>query len=98
MELSKVVGSVAVVLGVLLVIGHVRAEDSVLGAPGLEDSSRAKLGLKQTAQDKLDEREAKRRAAVAEQERRKEEFARRCSKPVKNDSELEACRAAYRRL
>ena len=43
-------------------------------------------------------REAQRRLAVAEHQRRKEDFARLCGKPYKSAAELEACRAAYRRL
>ena len=43
-------------------------------------------------------REAARRVAVVEQQRRKEDFARLCAKPVKSTAEMEACRAAYRRL
>jgi len=52
-----------------------------------------------TVQDRLVEREALRRAALLEHHKRKEDFARRCSgKPYLTSSELEACRAAYRRL
>jgi hypothetical protein len=49
-------------------------------------------------QKKVDEREAARRAAVAEQEKRKQEFQKRCSKPVKTADELAVCRTAYRQL
>ena len=87
MDLSRTVGSMALVLAVLMAVGHARGEDSNQ-APA----------LKETAQKKVDAREAQRRAAVADQQRRKEDFARRCNKPVKTDSELEACRVAYRRL
>ena len=52
-----------------------------------------------TVQDKLVEREATRRAALAEQHKRKEDFEKRCSgKPYLTRAELEACRAAYRKL
>jgi hypothetical protein len=52
----------------------------------------------ETAQDRAVAREAQRRVAVAEHERRKEDFVRRCAKPLMSRAELEACRAAYRRL
>jgi hypothetical protein len=52
-----------------------------------------------TMQDKLMEREAVRRAALAEHNKRKEDFARRCSgKLYLTRAELEACRVAYRKL
>ena len=44
------------------------------------------------------EREAVRRVAIIEQQRRREDFARLCAKPFMNPAEMEACRAAYRRL
>ena len=43
-------------------------------------------------------REALRRVAIIEQQRRREDFARLCAKPFMNTVEMEACRAAYRRL
>jgi hypothetical protein len=51
-----------------------------------------------TAQQRLDEREAKRRSAVAEQDKLKRDFARNCKKQVLTDKELQACREAYRRM
>jgi hypothetical protein len=42
--------------------------------------------------------EAARRVAVLEHQKRKEDFARRCGKSLMTAAELEACRAAYRRL
>ena len=51
-----------------------------------------------TGQEKLEQREALRRAAVAEQQKRKGDFARNCIKPGLTEPQLEACRAAYRRL
>ena len=47
-------------------------------------------------QKRIDEREAQRRAAALAHEKRKEDFARRCSKPVKSPLELEECKSAYR--
>jgi hypothetical protein len=49
-------------------------------------------------QDRSAAREAARRVALAEHQKRKEDFARRCTKPLMSAAELEACRAAYRRL
>ena len=51
-----------------------------------------------TVQDKLVEREAVQRAALVEHHKRKEDFTRLCSKPYMTSAELEACRAAYRKL
>ena len=44
-----------------------------------------------TAQEKLIQREALRRAAVLDQQKRKDEFARNCIKPELSDRQLEAC-------
>jgi len=54
--------------------------------------------VKETIQKKLETKEAQRRAAVAEQKRRKADVARHCSKEDMTNSERQACRAAYRRL
>jgi hypothetical protein len=43
-------------------------------------------------------REAARRVAIAEHQKRKLELTRLCSKPVMSNAEMDACRAAYRRL
>jgi hypothetical protein len=53
---------------------------------------------KETFHDRAVAREAARRVALAEHEKRKQDFARRCTKPLMSAAELEACRAAYRRL
>lgn len=88
MELSKVVASIALILLVTLAVGHARGAE--LGRT---------VAVSETVQDKLIEREAMRRAALADHNRRKEDFARRCSgKPYLTSAELEACRLAYRRL
>ena len=49
-------------------------------------------------QKRIEAREAARRIELAEHQRRKDEFERRCAKRVLTDAELQACRAAYRRL
>lgn len=43
-------------------------------------------------------REAARQVAIIQHKQRKEEFARLCAKPFMSNAEMEACRAAYRRL
>ena len=87
MELSKTVAVLALVLGAVLAAGYARGTET--GWPA---------GAKETVQDRLVAREALRRAELADHHRRKEDFARRCSKPLMTRTELEACRVAYRRL
>jgi hypothetical protein len=86
MELSKAIASMAVVLAVILAAGHAYSEAVVPPE------------AKPTAQAKLDEREAQRRTAVAEQQKRKEAFERACNKPMKSETDLDLCRTAYKRL
>ena len=52
----------------------------------------------ETAHERAAAREAARRVALADHQKRKEDFERRCVKPLMSPAELEACRAAYRRL
>ena len=87
MELSRTIASMAVVLGVILAAGH-----------AFGDASIGASGPKPTVQQKVEEREAQRRAAVAEQQRRKDAFERACNKPLKTETDFDLCRAAYRRL
>jgi hypothetical protein len=84
---SIIIGSIALVLAGLLATGHAFGQGST-GTPA----------IKETAQGKVETREAERRAAMADHQKRKEEFARNCIKPDLTASQLEACRAAYRRL
>ena len=86
MDLSTTIASMAVVLAVILAAGHAYGE-AVAPAVG-----------KPTAQEKVVEREAQRRAAVEEQQKRKDAFERACNKPMKSDSDFDLCRAAYKRL
>ena len=53
---------------------------------------------KERARETVAQREAARQVALAEHQRRKETVVRLCSKPIMTQVELEACRAAYRRL
>lgn len=88
MNLSTTIATTAVVLGVVLTAGYANGESPTPAAGA----------TRPTAQDRVQEREARRRAAVEEQQRRKEAFERACSKPLKTESELDLCRTAYRRL
>jgi hypothetical protein len=87
MQLSTVVASAALVLAAALAVGHALGQD-------IPPQSEPKV----TMQKKVDEREAQRRAAAADHQKRKEEFARRCTKPVKTPYELEECRSVYRQM
>jgi len=51
-----------------------------------------------TGQMKVEERESQRRAALEEQQRRKDAFDRACNKPLKSDMDFDLCRTAYKRL
>jgi len=86
MDLSKVVASLALLLAAMLAIGYARSEGA--SAPV----------VRETVQDRLLAREARRRAALAEHDRRKEDVARLCHRPLNSRAALEACRTAYRRL
>lgn len=88
MQLSTVVASVALVLAAALAVGHALGQD-------IPPQSEPKAV---TMQKKVDEREAQRRAAAADHQKRKDEFARRCTKPLKTPYELEECRTVYRQM
>ena len=101
MELSRTIGTVAVVLAVVLAAGYAVGEDGgsakqaaftqVQAAPAQGTSSK-------TGQAKVEEREAQRRVALEEQQRRKDAFERACNKPMKTDMDFDLCRNAYKRL
>ena len=86
MELNKTIASLALLLSLLLVMGYSRAQP-IDGPTYLP-----------TAQQKVEEREVKRREAMAEQQRRRDEFEQKCRKPLMNPAEMESCRVAYREL
>jgi len=92
MQASTIVGTLALLLAALLIAGYAHSQDAP-AAPDAKASAEVK-----TMQSKVEEREAVRRAAVAEQQKRREEFARRCSKPLKTAEELQDCRAVYRQM
>ena len=87
MQLSTTVASTALVIGVVVCAGYARSQDAGAGA------------TQRTMQSKIDEREAQRRVAMAEHQKRKQEFVRRCtsSQPM-TPAQLDSCRAAYRKL
>ena len=103
MELSRTIGTVAVVLGVVLAAGFAVGED---GGPamrqGMPTATLAQATPTQeaakTGQMKIEEREAQRRVALKEQQERKDAFERACSKPHKTDMDFDLCRNAYKRL
>ena len=94
MELSRTIGTVAVVLGIVLAAGFAVGED---GAPATKQGISTAEGSK-TGQAKVDEREAQRRVALEEQQKRKDTFERACNKPLKTDMDFDLCRTAYKRL
>ena len=87
MQLSTAIGTLALLLAAALVAGHALGEDALPPA-----------STPTTIQKRVDEREAQRRAAAAVQQRKKDEFARRCSKPLKTPAELEECKQVYRSM
>ena len=86
MELSKVVASLAIILGAALATGYARGDGPSMPA------------AKETVQERLLAREAMQRAALADHSRRKQDVARLCNRPLTSPADLEACRAAYRKL
>ena len=94
MELSKTIGMMAVVLGVVLAAGFAVGEDGAQNAA----QNAAKPATTAVPNVKPQEREAQRRAALEEQQRRKDAFERACNKPLKSATDFDLCRAAYQRL
>jgi hypothetical protein len=58
----------------------------------------ARAAEPQTVAERAVAREAARRLAMSEHQKRKEDFARRCGKSLITAAELESCRVAYRKL
>lgn len=100
MELSRAVATAALILAVLLVVGHAKGgdEEALPAAKEAEALKTPEAKDSETLQQKLEKREEARRAAVLEQQRRAETFERNCKKPVKTAEELENCRAVYRQM
>jgi hypothetical protein len=53
---------------------------------------------RQTAHEKAAEREALRRVAMEDHQKRREEFKGNCARRDLSPAQLESCRAAYRKL
>ncbi len=103
MELSRTIGTVAVVLGVVLAAGFAVGEDGGPVKQGMQAATLAQATPTQTeaaktGQAKVEEREAQRRVALKEQQDRKDAFERACNKPMKTDMDFDLCRTAYKRL
>ena len=94
MQLSTAVASLALLLAAALATGHALSQDGPSPYPTGSSPAQAP----KTAQAKVEEREALRRAAAVDQQRKKDYFTRRCSTPYKSDQEMEECRAFYRSL
>ena len=82
---SIIIGSMALALAGALATGQAFGET-------------ARPQSRQTLQQQIEEREALRRVAVEDHQKRREEFKRNCTKRDLSPAQLEACRAAYRRL
>ena len=93
MKLNIAVASLALVLAAALATGHAFGQDGLSPYPTGSNSQAPR-----TAQARLEEREALRRAAAVDQQKKKDYFTRRCSKPYKSQVEMEECRAFYRSL
>jgi hypothetical protein len=76
-------------LAAALATGHAFGQDAI---------SPQASAPKKTAHMKVEEREALRRAAAVDQQKKKDYFTRRCSKPHKTQIEMEECREFYRKL
>jgi hypothetical protein len=77
-----------------IIIGSI----AVLLATGQALADSAGPQTRQTLQQQIEEREALRRVAVADHQKRQEEFKRNCTRKDLSPAQLEACRAAYRKL
>jgi pyruvate-formate lyase-activating enzyme len=89
-DLAKIVVSMAVAMGVVVAASHAAGED---------ETQPPAPATKPTTQKKIEDRETQRRQEMAEQQKRKEAFSRRCnSNALKPPHEAEFCREAYRKL
>lgn len=83
MNTATIVGSIALALAGVLATGQALGNDAV---------------IKETAQQKVEKREAMRRAALVQHQQKKDFLARNCTKRDLTPAMLQACRAAYRQL
>ena len=65
---------------------------------GVLVSQYSQAAERETAPKSVAAREALRQVALAEHERRKQDVTRLCGKQITTNAQLEACRAAYRKL
>jgi hypothetical protein len=79
-------------------IAFVTALGAALGLEAADAQAPVPTSTAPTLQQKVEEREAQRRALVAEQQKRYAEFVRWCKRAIFTDRELAECRVAYRRL
>jgi hypothetical protein len=79
-------------------VAFVAALGAALGLEAADAQTPVATSSTPTLQQKLEEREAQRRALVAEQQKRYAEFVRWCKRAIVTDRELAECRVAYRRL
>ena len=86
MDLAKTIASVALLLVVVIAAGYARGEDSTEPTKTV------------SAQKRIEEREAKRKADIAEHQKRKEDLSRHCMRPLETPADLEACRTVYRKM
>ena len=93
MDLSKTVAAMALLLAGILIGGYSRAYGQTAGQTAGQVTA-----AQETAPRTSAAREAARQMALAEHQRRKQDFARLCAKPLKTNTEMDACRAAYQRL
>jgi hypothetical protein len=89
MDLSKAVAAMALLLAGILIGGYSSAYGQTAGRA---------TAAQETAPRTAAARETARQMALAEHQRRKQDFARLCAKPLKTNTEMDACRAAYQRL
>jgi len=94
MQLNIAVASLALILAAALATGHAFSQDG----PSPYPTGSSPMQAPKTAQAKVEEREALRRAAAVDQQKKKDYFTRRCAKPYKSQVEMEECRAFYRSL
>ena len=83
MNTAIIVGSIALALAGVLATGQALGSDLV---------------IKETAQQKIEKREALRRAALVQHQQTKDFLARNCIKRDLTPAMLQSCRAAYRQL
>lgn len=97
MERSRTLASAGCIVALAMACSGALAQD---GAQQQQPQPQAQPQpvSQETLHQKIEQREAQRRVAMEEHQKRKEHFARHCTKPVMTPAELEACRAAYRAM